>query len=128
MRLPPIKKFLMEDFQDQTTWIGKLFSPLNEYLTVVANGLSNGLTIQENMLAQIKTVLVNGASPSTSFTWKFSARPIGCVAIGATLADGTPALNPQITWTYSAGIVQITSIAGLDTTKSYNITFHVIGG
>lgn len=127
MRIPAIKKLLMEDFQDQQSWISKLLYPLNMFMTTVSNGLSNGLTIQDNMIAQVKTILVNGATPVTSFSWHYSTKPIGCLPVAASKSDGTAAANPSIQWVYSAGLINI-QISGLDPTKSYYITFYVIGG
>lgn len=127
MRLPALKKLLQEDFKEQGSWIGSLLNPINTFLTTVSNGLSNGLTVRENMLAQIKTVLVSGANPSTSFAYPYATKPIGCLVLNITESNGTPAFTPPIKWVYSAGQSLIT-VNGLEITKTYNITFYVIGG
>lgn len=127
MRLPPIKRFLMEDFQTEASWIGRLIIPLNTFMTIMTNGLDNGMTISENMLAQIKTISVSGATSQTSFLWPFQIKPIGCHVIACTKADGTPFQNPGVTFTFSQGLVQVT-LTGLSPTDNYFVTFHVIGG
>ncbi len=130
MRIPPIKRLSQEDFPEQS-WITKLFDPLNLFLNAMTSGLANGLTAQENMIAIIKTITVDGATPSTSFLWPFATKPVICI-IGSTVdISSSPAVITQAVtcdWSYVAGSVLINNITGLDTAKSYSITFQVTGG
>lgn len=130
--LPPIKRFLTEDFPEQASWIGTLLYPLNQFLNTVYSNLNNGITLAQNMFAQIATLPIKGSSPTTSFTWKFqtAGSPIGVSVINVSLSSGTGSALGAVTcqWSYSAGIISISNITGLDSANSYNITFIVWGG
>ena len=129
-QLPPIKRFVIEDYPSQSTWIGALLYPLNLLLNSVYSNLNNGLTVSQNMLAQINTVTVNGSSPSTSFLWKFSSNPVGISVINV-VQTSTPvvALTAPVfcQFSYNAGVISVTVI-GLPTSGTYNVTFQVLGG
>lgn len=129
--LPTIKRFLIEDYPTEATWIGTLLYPLNLLLTTLYANLNNGLTLQANSLAQINTVSIAGSSPTTSFLWKYSSNPAGVVVINTVLASGAAAnIKTAVTcqWSYSAGVITITNVTGLTLGNTYNITFYVIGG
>lgn len=57
-RLPTIRSFRIEEFTDQKSWIGRLLSPLNEFITSIVIALSNGLTFRDNLNCQLKTVQI----------------------------------------------------------------------
>lgn len=131
--LPSIKRFLTEDFPDQASWIGTLFYPLNEFLQTVYSNLNNGLTLSQNMLAQVVTLPIKGSSPTTSFSWNFSksGNPIGVTVVNAlnTNGSGSGVLGAvSCQWSYSAGVISILNITGLNAANSYNVTFIVWGG
>src|ERR1019366_4765261 len=122
--LPTIKRFLTEDFPKQADWIGTLLYPLNLLLTTIYSNLNNGLTLAQNSLAQINTLSVSGSSPSTTFLWKFSSNPVGVLVISATGGLISGAVTCQ--WSYSAGIITITTVSGLVAGNNYNVTFYAI--
>lgn len=131
--LPAIKRFLVDDFPEQASWIGALLYPLNLLLNTIYSNLNNGLTIAQNIQAQLTTLPIVGSSPSTSFSWKFPTvgAPAGISVINTALVSGSGstvlgAVSCQ--WSYSAGVVTISSITGLNSANSYNITFIVWGG
>ena len=131
MKLPPIKRFLTEDYPTEKGWIDRFFGSFNLFMTAISNGLNNGMTIQDNMLAQIKPITISGASPSSKFAWKFSGKPIGVLVIGLTKSDGSPSLvTASVTcdWSFSQGFVLINNVTGLNPGASYLVTFYVIGG
>lgn len=129
--LPPIKRFLTEDFPTQASWIGNLLYPLNLFFNTVYSNLNNGLTLSQNMLAQVKTISISGSSPTTSFPWKFSSAPIGVTLVNIVQTDGTPAVITNATtcaWSYAAGVVTINNVTGLNSAHQYSATFIVWGG
>lgn len=131
--LPAIKRFVTEDYPSQTAWIGSLLYPLNLLLNTIYTNLNNGLTVKQNMVGDIKTLSVSGATPVTSFPWKFSTAPVGVNVINAAQTDGTPtpitsAVSCAGSWSYNAGVITINNVTGLNSAHTYNITFHVIGG
>lgn len=128
--LPPLKRFLQEDFTDQP-WISRLLTPLNLFLTTVYSSLNNGLTINENTLGQIKTISVNGATPTAQFRWNFQTKPVGVLVISTVQSSGAASvITNAVTcdWSFSQGLVNINNVTGLDVAKTYYITFYVIGG
>ena len=129
--LPTIKRLLIEDYPTEATWIGALLYPLNLLLNTIYACFNNGITIGQNMLGQVNTVSITGKSPTTTFLWKFSSAPIA-VVIGNTAQTNstpTPIVNPvTCQWTYSAGVITITNVTGLNPANTYNITFLVFGG
>lgn len=129
--LPQIRRFSLEDFPSETSWIGNLFLPLNQILTTLYSNLSNGLTLSQNLLGQVKAVPVSGTTGVVSFPYQFSpATPIGVLVINTVQTD-TPivAITTAIgcTWTYNSGVLTVT-VQGLTTGHTYNVTFWVIGG
>lgn len=130
--LPAIKRFLVDDFPDQANWIGTLLYPLNLLLNTIYANLNNGLTIAQNMQAQVATLPITGASPSTTIQWKFSGvgAPIGVQVVNIVLATGSSSANlgaVSCQWNYSAGVITISNITGLNSSNSYNVTFIVWG-
>lgn len=124
--LPTIKQLLIDDFPTESKWISKLLYPLNQFFNTVYQNLNNGLTFAQNMLSQINTLSVSGASPTTSFQYNFKSQgnPAG-VWIGA--ISPTPSAAYSMSWSYSAGTITVT-VQGLSATGSYSITFFTSGG
>lgn len=129
--LPVIKRFLVDDFPGEQSWIGNLFYPLNLLLNTIYSALSNGLTLAQNSLAQIKTLPVSGNNPVVSFPYAFSpATPIGILVLNVSQTNSplvplTTAVG--CTWTYVSGILAVT-VQGLQAGQTYNVTFYVVGG
>lgn len=131
--LPTIKRFVVDDFPDQASWIGTLLYPLNLLLNTIYSNLNNGITIAQNMVAQVATLPITGSSPTTSIQWKFStiSAPIGITVVNVvqTAGSGSVILGAvSCQWSYNAGTISISNITGLNSANSYNITFIVWGG
>jgi len=130
--LPTIKRFLIEDYPSQASWIGSLLYPLNLLLNTIYANLNNGLTIGQNMLAQVNTLSISGSSPTTSYLWKFSSggAPIGVFVINAAATSATAPILGAVScqYTYNAGVITITNVTGLTPGNTYNITFVTLGG
>ena len=127
MKLPAIVKLATQDFQDQASWIGRLFSILNNFTSNMKSALDNGLTLSDNHIAQIRTLTVNGATSVVTFAWPFNINPAGCIPINCTDLSGVPQTIPQIVYSYSQGATTI-RVLGLNASAQYLITFYVIGG
>lgn len=139
--LPPIKRLAQEDYHDQP-WIGRLLGPLNQFLQSIYAAFNNGFTMNENMIAQVKTLTIAGAVPNlangkyvTQWNWPFPAtRPVGLWIGNITDISAAPivkaviVLPVSVAWTYGAGVIYIQNIAGLDITRTYSATFFVSGG
>lgn len=124
------QKFTTEDFQDQVSWIGKLFSPLNQFVGDVVLAFSNGLTIKDNLAQEIRDVkYVNTASNfPLKFKAKWSKYPKGILPIylfNNTTSTYSTA-QPWVVWSYQDGQIIITDISGLVASSTYTIRLLVI--
>lgn len=129
-QLPTIKRFLTEDFPEQASWISKLFYPLNLLLNTIYANFNNGLTLAQNIQSQVAVLPVTGASPSVSFSYKYSpTTPIG-VSVISVVQTNTPAVALTSAvgclWTIANGVITAT-LQGLDSSSAYNVTFVVWG-
>lgn len=83
-KLPPIRRFTKEDFKSQVSWIETLLYPLNLFIQGVTSALRNQLTIKENLLAQINTMLITTQSSVTapaSFPEQYGVIPAGTYSV-----------------------------------------------
>ncbi len=126
------KQFSVEEFKDQATWIGKLFTGLNQFLGEVNQGFKNGMTVNDNLYQEIREVKwVNKAQNfPLKFITKFAVHPRGLMPIY--LLNNTTgnysSLQPWIAWGYSDGQVTISEITGLNPNETYTIRILVIYG
>ena len=133
MRIKP-QKFLIESFQDQSSWIGNLFGPLNQFLNDVWISYNNNLTIGDNLYQEIKEIKFINASTNfpLKFKTKFNVFPVGLNLIY--LYDNTlgsmasPSVAPYVVWTFLNGEVIISSISGLTSSRTYTMRIHCIYG
>lgn len=125
--LPSIKRFLVDDYPtDIQKWIGTLLYPLNLLMNTIFQNLTNGITFSQNMLAQINTLSVSGANPTTSFQYNFKSQG-NPVAVWIGSISPAPTAAYSMSWSYSAGTITVT-IQGLPKTGSYSTTFITSGG
>jgi hypothetical protein len=130
-KLPVLKSFLAQDYLQAGPWISKFLYTLNLFTGSIYQALNGGLTFQDNMLAQINTLTLTGASPVTSFKWKFASLPIGVVLLNITDISQIPLPITKATtvqWSSGAGIVNVTGITGLESARTYSCTFLTVGG
>lgn len=125
------RKFLMEDFKDQESWIAKLLTPLNQIIQELTTGInSNNISVSENLRQEIKEVKVYDDPSSYPFVFKqkFSQIPIGLSVIYCKTNSGiTPITVPWIDWDYlGTDQLRINSISGLTPGLTYTIKIHVI--
>ena len=141
--LPPLKRFVQDDFQGITTisaFCGKLFYPLNLFLNATYAALNNGLTIQANsigMISQATSITSNSSGiATTTINWAYpQSPPVGVVVMNCTQSS-VPTTLPLMSWSYSAGVItvtlQFTQISSgavvANTAQTYNLTFWVSGG
>lgn len=130
--LPTIKRFLAEDFPTESSWITTLLYPLNLLLNTIYSNLNNGITVGQNMLAQVKTLSISGATPTTTFNWNFPnvSAPIGVSLVQCLQTDAPTAVitaATSVAWSYSGGVISIDNVAGLNSSHTYSCTFIVWG-
>ncbi|WP_374028334.1 hypothetical protein ACES2J_08355 [Bdellovibrio bacteriovorus] len=123
------KKLTVEDFGSQQSWIGKLFTPLNDFFSQVYQGWNNGITIEDNLHQEIRDVkiVVDANSFPMKIKAKFATYPKGVTVIYCVdAAGGAPTTAPWVSWSYSNGQIEISNITGLTVGKTYNLKIHVI--
>lgn len=120
------KRFLVEDFdQAQKGWIGKLLAPLNQYTEQLTVAVNQGLTLADNLKAQISEVsVIAGQVYPIKQAYSLNEKPRS-VHIGAIrLSDGSLPSSPfSVYW--QPGQLQNTlelTFLGLDPTKAYTVT------
>ena len=135
--IPQIRRLLTEDFNEQKSWIAKLFSPLNVFMDGVLAALSRGITIRQNMAADIKTFEIDKAPTVADYwpvSWSLPVPPL-CVHVASVTrkdgADFTLAAAVGVQWKYdSIKGFRITNIVGVtpSTANVYVLTLTVFTG
>lgn len=121
--------FSVEGFQDQKSWIGKLFSPLNMFIQQIYQALQNNLTISDNLYQEIITYKLSNETSNfpLSLSAKYKQYPEAVMLIYCKATDGTyPSAVPLLQWEFSDGTLTISSISGLTSGKKYTIKLHII--
>lgn len=126
------QRFLTEQFSEQSSWIGNLFSPLNQFTGDVFRSLNNQLNVEDNLFQEIKEIkYVNSANNfPLKFRTKFNAQPKGLFPIYLLdVTSGTYSTNqPWVVWSYANQEVTISDISGLTASNTYTIRLLVIYG
>jgi len=126
------QRFSTEEFPDQNDWIGKLFSPLNQFTGDVVRAFANSLTVEDNLYQEIREIKwVNSATNfPLKFRTKFNLSPRGLTPIyllnNTTGAYSTAA--PWVVWSYQNNEVTISNISGLTAASTYTIRLWVTYG
>jgi len=116
------KKLILEDLPaEQRSWMKKVIEPLNRFLEQTYFALVNGLTIRDNLKAQISdsTVEINQVYP-VKIAWTLNERPSAVLValIQDDLGSAIPAYS--MTWTIDSGVLKLT-FNGLTATNKYNL-------
>lgn len=149
-KLPPIKRLVREDFKE-VPWIDKLLYPFNLLIQSLAQLFRNGLTISENLAAQLDVILVTTSSTAVAgstlggqafpahatlvavvpFSCRLNLKPIGLKIVKVVENAGNPAVLRYATtadWSYKDGIITINHVSGLVPGKSYYLTLETSYG
>ncbi len=133
MSAPPKPTVLSkEDYPSEAEWIDRLLAPLNSFMTSTVTALTKGLTIDENLQAQIQELTFTTTNPVTDgfplyFSVKSGGRPrtvtVGfCEDVASPTTAFTTAVFP--TWSFTPdGRVKISYISGLTVSTKYRIRF-----
>lgn len=126
-----LRRITKEDFPSKySDLLGKLLLPLNSAIESLRLGLSNGLTVGENMAAQ-ETVIrvtapVNSSSPVYfKSTLRGPCKGIVCIdAQPATAQSKLATSQPFFTQEMSGDQIKVTNITGLVDGSSYNLRIY----
>ena len=126
------QKITNEDFVEQQDWIGKLFSPLNQFLGDVVRAFNNALTIEDNLYQEIREIKFKNSTNNFpyKFRTKFSAIPKGLVSIYLFNNDTGEYSDesPLVVWSYANQEVTISQMTGLTTDVNYTIRVLILYG
>jgi hypothetical protein len=131
MKLPLLRKLVVEDFGDQKSWIEKLLNPINDFVQTISTGLNKNLTFADNLNSGIREVLfLGGVEIVLKNPLPFI--PAGILAIKLQEDSNVPniiAVNWSMYWyyDYNTGALKI-RFTGLTANRAYKATFLIIGG
>lgn len=125
------RRLSIEDFKEQSAWIGPLLSAINQTLQELQPINSNQLTIADNLnqeLLEFKFVNDAVAFPVKLRT-KFNQMPKGLTAVYCMATDGTTATNtPWLDYSFTNQLLTINSITNLTSAKTYTLRLLLIYG
>ena len=131
MKINTFKRILSEQFIGAPEWFTKFIQQFNLLLEQVVKVLTNGLTISDNMDAQLYTFqILAGASAdlnTTSFVCTMSKIP-EVVMVGKVFSSRVTTImtSPvQVFWTVAGEKININSITGLTSGTNYSLTLVV---
>jgi hypothetical protein len=133
MKLPQQRRILVEEFQQQKSWIAKLILPINKFFEDILRGLNKGITIFENMDGEVIEVETSGTYP-IDIRWTRPAPPKICFLGRCTRVDGESETFTDplyLDWEYTAsGSFRIKGIPGLSASESdkYNLVLVCLIG
>ena len=135
--LPQIRRLLVEDFLEQKDWISKLFIPLNNFMDGTFTALNRGVTLRQNMAADIKVVTLNRVPTATDYAsvaWNLPQPPISLHVGRIARTDNTAvvlAAAVQVQWEYDTRKgLRLTNLIGLTptSTATYDLTLAIFTG
>lgn len=132
MKLPTQKRILREDIKDAPDWVSSLINPINSFMEVVYQSLNKNITFSENVAAFIKELTYTTSSTYPAGLVVSFANSLKTKASGVMLmqiyetATYTPPPGPvYIPWVENNGAIMVSSITGLEASKTYLIRLLV---
>jgi hypothetical protein len=135
--IPQIRRLLVEDFMEQKDWISKLFIPLNNFMDGTFTALNRGVTLRQNMAADLKIVTVNRVPTSADYIgipWTIPQKPISLHIGRIVRTDNTAVVLAnavQVQWEYdSSKGLRLTNLIGITptATATYDLTLAIFTG
>ena len=116
MKLGVIRRILREDLEKAGSvpaWVDQLLYPLNQFISLATQALTNNLTFSDNFSGQQQTLtfthgVEQKVNPTTSAK-VIGVIPLGVASLGTTSKGTAPALISKWGWVYKAdGTIGIT--------------------
>ncbi len=123
MRIKATQLIKLEDFPKEQAWIGKLVSPINDFINQSIKILNGGATFVDNDLGKEHVFSFGYVSEAVTFAtppdglppsvqWTLLAKPVALSVVAAT-EDGLPIIAAVAWQVTSDGLVQLTSVVKL---------------
>lgn len=135
MILPSFKRLLISDYPTQySSLINLLSQSLNTAIESLNDAVTNGLTIEDNFDAVVKTVNVTvGATGSPNTTTSFPLTGTGPIlglwvlrAVNVSVPNTYPTGGVTVSWTPTATSIVINNVTGLQPNQTYTLTLVAI--
>ena len=131
MIIPTSPLLRSEDYDSSVqSWIGRLLSPLNTFITNVTAAVNGNLTFQDNLRGMQKTLTFSFTANTLPYTFSYTAfgTPQSVQIVGAT-ENGTPVIV-LAAWKATSQGVTLTdlvklsggAVSALKTGATYNLT------
>jgi hypothetical protein len=103
------KRIIIEEFPVEVrSWLKKLIEPLNRFLEQVYFALVNGLTVRENLKAQVNTLTLEASASTVKFSWNLNERPTAVFVANILDTTGVVVSPYSMSWVYDNGQVELT--------------------
>lgn len=128
--LPPIVRLVLETFpKEEQKWLGLLLQPLNQFIEATYAALNRGLTLKENLAADIRELNADSTGPF-KLAWNLNQRPVAVHIGNLRRTDGstfTLGAAVSIRWSFTqTGELQIDQIIGITPTATAKYTFTLV--
>lgn len=132
MRLPALKKILLEDLKGAPSWAGPMVSVINNFMEAVYQALNKNISDDQNVACQIKEIVYTTPStyPTVDDVTFLSGLKIKATQLFVSAAydidTNVPAIGPVYApWQDNNGTIVIKSITGLAASKTYLIRLRI---
>jgi hypothetical protein len=129
-----------ENLQDAPSWMDKLLQPLNQVFNQVIQALQSNLTLEDNVVGQIRSVTFNTDASYTATNafntlivpWAFpnKKRPQAVIVGQVSQPSNQAVINKPVmvpSWIYDGvSSIRIPYITGLADSSQYTITFVIL--
>lgn len=116
MKIRSTQRLSTEDFVEQKEWIGKVFSPINNFFSQCISILNQGITFEDNILGADHVFdfiyQTDALSFPIGFRWAFATPPRALVVVAAT--EGLTPVIINLAWQLTVtGQISVTSVVKL---------------
>ncbi len=117
MKLAQTTNLRSEDFTSEISWIGRLFTTLNPFITSVQNVFDNNIDFTTNIRSVVRSIDTTQLSFPIKFPWTFKEADPVCLVIAQAQIGTTPAvLVPAWSFNASDRSVSVSNIVVLTST------------
>lgn len=124
MRIKATQLLKVEDFPEQKSWIGKLISPINDFINQSIKIINDGIIYPDNFVGKDTVLKFTYQSDALSFPltyqWPLLIKPKALICVAAT-EDGLPFI-PALSWQFNQdGAIEITQVVRLTNAPSVEL-------